>query len=184
MQCARQLLHGHAGVAPNYRQMLRPALPISAAVSRQQLKSPRQQHQSSSPSTELHRLAVVTRAQADTSAEDMVSMDWAPSLYEVDKDTFHDYLSKSKAKLVVVDFYTDRCGPCKLIYPQLVELAGELAPDVAIAKLNCNQANKELATSLGIRVAPTFHLYKQGVKVADMTGAKVDQLRALIQEHL
>lgn len=63
-----------------------------------------------------------------------------------------------------------RCGPCKLILPQLVELSAELEPKATIVKFNCNQHNKELAKALGIKVAPTFHLYRNGTKVADMTG--------------
>lgn len=71
-----------------------------------------------------------------------------------------------------------------MIYPQLVTMASELAPTgVSIVKFNCNAANKDLAKAVGIRVAPTFQLYKGGVKVAEMTGAKVDKLRELINEH-
>jgi thioredoxin 1 len=44
------------------------------------------------------------------------------------------------------------CGPCKLIYPQLVKLSEELAPAATIVKFNCNQTNKELAKALGIKV--------------------------------
>ncbi|KAG2495956.1 hypothetical protein HYH03_005886 [Edaphochlamys debaryana] len=84
--------------------------------------------------------------------------------------------------LVVVDFYTDWCGPCKLMYPQLVALSQERT-DVRFVKLNCNKTNKELGMQLQIRVAPTFHLYRNGVKVADMTGAKMDKLLDLINTH-
>jgi len=103
---------------------------------------------------------------------------------ELNKDTFQPFLDAAGDKLVVVDFFTDWCGPCKLILPQLVTLSAELEPAATIAKFNCNQNNKELAKALGIKVAPTFHLYKHGKKVADMTGAKVDKLRALIDDHL
>jgi thioredoxin 1 len=108
----------------------------------------------------------------------------APQLLELTKDNFQQYLDAAGDKLVVVDFFTDWCGPCKLIYPQLVTLSAELEPAATICKFNCNQHNKELAKALGIKVAPTFHLYKNGQKVADMTGAKVDKLRALIDDHL
>jgi thioredoxin 1 len=63
-------------------------------------------------------------------------------------------------------------------------MSAELAPAATIVKFNCNQYNKDLAKALGIKVAPTFQLYQGGAKVADMTGAKVDQLRALIDQHL
>ncbi|KAF6264043.1 thioredoxin-like protein [Scenedesmus sp. NREL 46B-D3] len=108
----------------------------------------------------------------------------AAGLLELDKDSFQAYLDAAGDKVVVVDFFTDWCGPCKLIYPELVKLSAELAPAATIAKFNCNQNNKELAKALGIKVAPTFHVYKRGLKVADMTGAKVGKLRELVTKHL
>uniref|UniRef100_A0A061SNK1 Thioredoxin 1 n=1 Tax=Tetraselmis sp. GSL018 TaxID=582737 RepID=A0A061SNK1_9CHLO len=102
-------------------------------------------------------------------------------LLELTKDDFHEFINSSK-NLVVVDFFTDWCGPCKMIYPKLVEL-NDSYPDVAIVKFNCNKYNKELGKELGIRVAPTFHLYKEGSKVAEMTGAKVDKLTELIETY-
>ena len=56
-------------------------------------------------------------------------------------------------------------------------------PPQAFAKLNCNKYNKELGMELKVRVAPTFHLYKNSVKVAEMTGAKIDVLRELVATH-
>lgn len=76
----------------------------------------------------------------------------------------------------------DWCGPCKMIYPELCSMAASM-PDVKFAKFNCNKDNKELGQRLKIKVAPTFHLYKEGEKVAEMTGAKVDKLRDLITQH-
>lgn len=98
------------------------------------------------------------------------------------KDDFHAFLEESGDKLAVVDFFTDWCGPCKVMYPMLVEMQAQ-QPDVAFAKLNCNKYNKELGMELKIKVAPTFHLYKNSVKVAEMTGAKIDMLRQLVATH-
>jgi thioredoxin 1 len=71
-----------------------------------------------------------------------------------------------------------------MIYPELVKLNAELAGKATIVKFNCNAYNKELGKTLGIKVAPTFHLYKGGEKVAEMTGAKVDKLRSLIEANV
>ena len=49
--------------------------------------------------------------------------------------------------------------------PLLVQMAGELKDSVKMVKFNCNKENKQLGKELGIRVAPTFHLYKKGNKV-------------------
>ncbi len=51
------------------------------------------------------------------------------------------------------------------------------------AKLNCNKHNKSLGVELGVKVAPTFQLYKNNVKVAEMTGAKIDMLKELVATH-
>ncbi|EFJ40082.1 thioredoxin-like protein [Volvox carteri f. nagariensis] len=103
-------------------------------------------------------------------------------LLELNKDTFWEYLKLQGDTLVVVDFYTDWCGPCKLIYPELVKLSQERT-DVRFVKVNCNKTNKELGIALGIKVAPTFQLYRSSTKVADMTGAKLDKLISLIDEQ-
>jgi thioredoxin 1 len=80
----------------------------------------------------------------------------AEGLLELNKDTFNDYIQSAGDAVVVVDFFTDWCGPCKLIYPELVKLSRELAPAATIVKFNCNQANKELAKTLGIKVGDSM----------------------------
>ena len=57
-----------------------------------------------------------------------------------------------------------RCGPCKVMLPLLVKLQEE-QPDIKVYKLNCNKKNKELGVKLGVKVAPTFQLYKNKNKV-------------------
>jgi len=85
--------------------------------------------------------------------------------------------------LTVVDFYTDWCGPCKVMLPELYKLQDEM-PHIKIVKFNCNKQNKDLGKALNIRVAPTFHLYRNSQKVGEMTGAKIDKLRNLIESAL
>ncbi|EIE23481.1 thioredoxin-like protein [Coccomyxa subellipsoidea C-169] len=105
-------------------------------------------------------------------------------LRELNKDDYYPFLKENADKLVIVDFYTDWCGPCKLMVPILEELARELKGRAEIVKFNCNKNNKELGVSLGIKVAPTFHLYRAEKQVAMMTGAKIDELRELIDKHI
>jgi thioredoxin 1 len=69
-------------------------------------------------------------------------------LVEVDKDNYFDTIAAAGSKLVVVDCYTDWCGPCKLIKPTLVQWAAEMAEEVEIVKFNCNKNNKELGMSV------------------------------------
>lgn len=110
------------------------------------------------------------------------------SLEEINKDNYWDVLKsdENKGKVVVVDCYTDWCGPCKMIYPSLVKLDIELSEKGTgkIVKFNCNKYNKDLGVQLKIKVAPTFLLYRDGEKVGEMTGAKLDKLKGLIDEKI
>ncbi|DBA69190.1 TPA: hypothetical protein ACH3X2_013023 [Trebouxia sp. C0005] len=103
-------------------------------------------------------------------------------LRELTIDDWDSALEEAGDTLVVVDFFTNWCGPCKVMLPLLVKLQEEQS-DIKVYKLNCNKKNKELGMKLNVKVAPTFQLYKNKNKVAEMTGAKIDELKALIQEH-
>ncbi|KAL3141702.1 hypothetical protein ABBQ32_004388 [Trebouxia sp. C0010 RCD-2024] len=111
-----------------------------------------------------------------------VEAEAGPDLRELSVDDWDSALAEAGDTLVVVDFYTNWCGPCKVMLPLLVQLQEE-QPDIKVYKLNCNKKNKELGMKLNVKVAPTFQLYKNSNKVAEMTGAKIDELKALIQEH-
>lgn len=105
----------------------------------------------------------------------------------LDAATYNDFLQLHADKLVVVDFYTDWCGPCKLVAPEIERMARESDPSkVQYAKLNCGLTNdsKKLAISLGIKALPTFHLYREAKLQTMMTGNKVKALEELICKHL
>ncbi|AES80410.1 thioredoxin [Medicago truncatula] len=94
---------------------------------------------------------------------------------EVNKDTFWPIVNAAGDKTVVLDMYTQWCGPCKVIAPKYKELA-EKYLDVVFLKLDCNQDNKPLAKELGIKVVPTFKILKDSKIVKEVTGAKYDDL--------
>ncbi len=73
-------------------------------------------------------------------------------------------------KPVLVDFWADWCGPCKMIAPSLEEISEELADKVTIAKMDIVE-NPETPGSMGIRGIPYLALYKNGQKTAELTGA-------------
>ncbi|KAG7023785.1 Thioredoxin F2, chloroplastic [Cucurbita argyrosperma subsp. argyrosperma] len=94
---------------------------------------------------------------------------------EVNKDTFWPIVNAAGDKTVVLDMYTQWCGPCKVMAPKFQELS-EKYLDVVFLKLDCNQDNKPLAKELGIKVVPTFKILKDKKVVKVVTGAKFDDL--------
>ncbi|KAM4082741.1 hypothetical protein ACB094_08G004100 [Castanea mollissima] len=100
---------------------------------------------------------------------------------EVDKNTFWPLVKAADDKTVVLDMYTQWCGPCKVMAPKFQELSQKYL-DVVFLKLDCNQENKQpLAKELGIKVVPTFKILKDSKVVKEVTGAKFDDLVLAIE---
>ena len=83
---------------------------------------------------------------------------------EVSDSSFENDVLKS-GKPVLVDFWAEWCGPCKMVAPILDELASEYEGKVKIGKVNIDD-HQDLATEYGIRAIPTLLLFKDG-QVAD-----------------
>lgn len=71
--------------------------------------------------------------------------------------------------LVLVDFWADWCGPCKMLAPILEELSGET--EAKICKVNVDESG-DLAGDYGIRSIPTMIIFKDGVKVDQIVGLR------------
>jgi thioredoxin 1 len=71
---------------------------------------------------------------------------------------------------VVVDFWAEWCGPCRMIAPALEELAGELEGKVTVAKVNIDE-NPGIPTKYGVRGVPTLMIFQNGQVAATKVGA-------------
>ncbi|MBK7283084.1 MAG: thioredoxin TrxA [Sphingomonadales bacterium] len=71
---------------------------------------------------------------------------------------------------VLVDFWAEWCGPCKMIGPSLEEISDELAGKVTIAKINIDE-NPDAPSKYGVRGIPTMILFKDGAPAATKVGA-------------
>jgi len=104
-------------------------------------------------------------------------------IHHVTDATFKAEVLES-ATPVLVDYWAEWCGPCKMIAPILDEIAKEYAGKLKVAKLNIDD-NQKVPGEYGIRGIPTLHLFKGGNVEAQKVGAlSKSQLTAFIDSNL
>jgi thioredoxin 1 len=88
----------------------------------------------------------------------------------------------SDTDVVLVDFYADWCGPCRMLEPVVERLAADT--DAAVAKVDVD-VNQALARSFGVRGVPTLVLFADGEQVEEIVGVQSEeQLRSLIESYV
>lgn len=88
---------------------------------------------------------------------------------DINDDNFDSEVLESD-KPVLIDFWAEWCGPCKMIGPSLEELSEEYGEKIKIVKVNVDE-NPNSPSQLGVRGIPALFLFKDGVVISNKTGA-------------
>ena len=105
------------------------------------------------------------------------------NIVHISDDSFEDEVLKSEGP-VLIDYWAEWCGPCKMIAPILEELADEYGDKLKVAKLNIDE-NPETPPKYGIRGIPTLMLFKNGNVEATKVGAvSKSQLADFIESNV
>ena len=105
------------------------------------------------------------------------------NIIEVTDDSFEDEVLNS-SEPVLVDYWAEWCGPCKMITPVLEEIASDYSGKIKVVKLNIDN-NPDTPPKFGIRGIPTLMLFKGGEVEATKVGAlSKSQLTAFIDSSI
>jgi thioredoxin 1 len=105
------------------------------------------------------------------------------NIVHISDESFEEEVLQSE-KPVLIDYWAEWCGPCKMIAPALEEIAGEYSDRLKVVKLNIDD-NPQTPPKYGIRGIPTLMVFKNGqVEATKVGAASKAQLTAFIEESL
>jgi len=107
------------------------------------------------------------------------------NMIELDKDNFDSEVLQATGP-VLVDFWGEKCEPCKALMPEVHALAEKYGDKMKMCKLNTTQ-NRRLAIGQKVLGLPTFIVYKNGEKIKEISGAEnctPEAVENLIKENL
>ncbi|NOQ55815.1 MAG: thioredoxin [Nanohaloarchaea archaeon] len=96
------------------------------------------------------------------------------ALIKINKDNFEDDVIKNE-KPVIIDFWAEWCGPCKILGPTFEKLSGEYEDKMTFGKLNVDE-NQDISAKFSVQGIPSMIVFNRGIEVGRIVGALPESL--------